>query len=247
MISVIVRTKNEEKWIDRCIKGILMQNIKDVEIIVVDNASTDRTLEIVGNYNCKVVSISDKEFTFGRSLNVGINEAEGKYIAIISGHCIPANDRWLYRLWRNFHDENVAGVYGKQEPLRDSSSLDKRDLLTVFGFERRVQEKDYFFHNANSMIRKGLWTIIPFDEELSGVEDRDWAKKVIEMGYKIVYDPYASVYHHHGLHHSSDVKRADRVVKVIELINNGKSKIPTGRWNDNEEKYSSYHTGAWRV
>ncbi|WP_447972113.1 glycosyltransferase family 2 protein [Nitrospira sp. Kam-Ns4a] len=223
MISIVVRTKNEERWIGRCLSAIAGQAFPDFEVIVVDNASTDGTLEIVKRFDAKLVTISDEAFTFGRSLNLGIEAARGEFVAIISGHCIPATDQWLYRLWRNFQlDPAVAGAYGKQDPLPDTNSLDKRDLLTVFGLERRVQEKDYFFHNANSMIRRSVWEQIPFDEEIAGVEDRDWARRVLDEGHKIVYEPYAAVYHHHGINHGGDRARADRVARVIELIHNGR-------------------------
>ncbi|MEW6542397.1 MAG: glycosyltransferase family A protein [Nitrospirota bacterium] len=228
MISVIVRTKNEQKWIGRCLAAVSRQAGPDFEVIVVDNCSTDATLDLIKRFDVKLVTISDEEFTFGRSLNVGIRAARGEFIAMISGHCVPATDLWLYRLWRNFQlDPAVVGVYGKQEPLPDTNSLDKRDLLTVFGLERRVQEKDYFFHNANSMVRRSTWEQIPFDEEIAGVEDRDWARRVLDQGHKIVYEPYAAVYHHHGINHSGDSKRADRVVRVIELIHNGRGDLAT--------------------
>jgi len=224
MISVIVRTKNEQKWIGRCLAAIFRQAFPEFEVIVVDNASTDATLEIIRQFQVRLVTISDEAFTFGRSLNIGIEASKGDFVAMVSGHCIPATDLWLYRLWRNFQlDPTVVGVYGKQDPLPDTNSLDKRDLLTVFGLERRVQEKDYFFHNANSMIRRSTWERIPFDEEIAGVEDRDWARRVLDAGHKLVYEPYASVYHHHGINHGGDHKRAERVVRVIELIHNGRT------------------------
>jgi hypothetical protein len=112
----------------------------------------------------------------------------------------------------------VAAVYGRQEPLPDSDDFDKRDLWTTFGVERRLQRQDYFFHNANSMIRRSIWQRIPFDEGLNGVEDRDWAKKVLALGHEIVYEPLASVAHHHGIHQGRNVERCRRVVKVIEFI-----------------------------
>jgi rhamnosyltransferase len=108
--------------------------------------------------------------------------------------------------------------------LPDSNAFDKRDLWTTFGLERRIQRKDFFFHNANSMIQKRVWEEIPFDEEISGVEDRDWAKKVLGMGYAIIYEPSASVYHYHGIHQGRNVERAERVARVIDLISNGGAK-----------------------
>ena len=219
MISVVIRTKNEEKWIGRCLSAVAAQNYPDFEIILVDNNSSDGTLDTVNQYDCKLVTISDTEFSFGRSLNWGIREAEGEHVAIISGHCIPTDDRWLLNLRAAFRNDNVVGVYGRQLPLPDTTADDKRDLWTTFGIERRTQKKDFFFHNANSMVRKDIWDRIPFDEEISGVEDREWARQVLGCGYEIAYEPTAAVHHYHGIHHGRNLERSVRVAQVIELIN----------------------------
>lgn len=220
MISVVIRSKNEENWIKRCLTAVSLQDCQEFEILIVDNCSGDSTLKIARNFPSRILTIDDTNFSFGKALNMGIQEARGEYIAILSAHCIPLNNKWLERMLMSFTEEKIAAVYGRQEPLPDSDIFDKRDLWTVFGVERKVQTKDFFFHNANSMIRRDVWKQIPFDEGLAGVEDRDWAKKVIERGYKIVYEPNASVYHYHGIHQALDRARCERVVRVIEFINN---------------------------
>jgi glycosyltransferase involved in cell wall biosynthesis len=192
-----------------------------VGVVVVDNMSTDGTIAIAEEFGCHIVRIDDRQFSFGRAINLGIAASTGELIAILSGHCIPVNEQWLSCFAAAFTDDLVAGVYGRQEPLPDSDAFDKRDLWTTFGVERRIQMQDMFFHNANSIIRRRIWEDVPFDEEISGVEDRDWAKKVLARGHKIVYEPSASVYHHHGIHQGRNVARAERVVRVIELIQNG--------------------------
>ena len=73
------------------------------------------------------------------------------------------------------------------------------------------------------MIRRDLWEALPFDETIAGVEDRDWAKRVLGRGYRVVYEPAASVYHFHGINHGRDQARAARVARVIELINTGQA------------------------
>ena len=118
-------------------------------------------------------------------------------------------------------------MYGRQLPLPDSHAFDKRDLWTTFGVERRVQQSDYFFHNANSMIRRADWARVGFDETISGVEDRDWARRMLARGRRIVYEPLAAVYHHHGIHQGLDPQRAERVVKVIQMI--GDRSLPARR------------------
>ncbi len=81
-----------------------------------------------------------------------------------------------------------------------------------------MQIKDYFFHNANSMLRRDVWDRVPFDEAVSNIEDRVWGKAVIQAGYRLVYEPEAGVYHHHGLHQGNDEKRARGVVSIIENV-----------------------------
>jgi GT2 family glycosyltransferase len=70
------------------------------------------------------------------------------------------------------------------------------------------------------MIWRPVWEQVPFDEELHGVEDREWARRVQELGWHVSYEPRASVYHYHGIHQGRDEDRAVRVARVIELIQN---------------------------
>ena len=82
-------------------------------------------------------------------------------------------------------DPKVAGVYGRQKPLSYSSDFDKRDLINLFGPEKKIQKKDTFFHNANSAFRKKLWSKIPFDEMTKHIEDRIWGNEVINKAKRM--------------------------------------------------------------
>lgn len=214
-ISIIIRTKNEEKWIAHCLAMIYKQDYQDFEVILVDNESVDCTVQIARRFPLAAVINIDK-YLPGRSLNEGIRASSGRFIVCLSAHCIPKSKNWLSCLRRNFDDdEKLAGVYGRQLPLSFTDALDKRDLLTVFGQDRRLQVKDYFFHNANSMLRRDVWDQYPFDEAVTNIEDRVWGKAVTEAGFHIVYDPDAAVYHHHGLHQGNAIQRAKGVVSII--------------------------------
>jgi glycosyltransferase involved in cell wall biosynthesis len=221
MLSVVLRAKNELQWVDRCLMALKHQRCSNIDVILVDNNSTDGTREVAEQAGVRLVDISDTEFTYGRSLNVGIRVARHNVVALLSVHCIPTHDLWADYFMAHFNTgarDRVAGVYGRQEPLPDSAASDKRDLWTTFRDERHIQHVDYFFHNANSAIRRDLWDEYPFDEVIRGVEDREWGRRVIGAGYRIVYEPNASVYHHHGIHQTGDEARARRVAKVIEEI-----------------------------
>jgi len=213
-VSVIVRTLDEERWIDACLRGIYDQDYPDVEVVLVDNRSTDRTRDIATSFPVVLETID--EFRPGAALNLGVRASRGDILVFISGHCVPVDAQWLRNLVAPLSDPEVAGVYGRQEPLSYTSDLDKRDLLTVFGLDPKVQRRDPFFHNANSAMRRDVWDRFPFDESVSNVEDRIWGRQVVEAGLIIRYEPSASVYHWHGINHSANPKRARDVVRVLE-------------------------------
>ncbi|NQT30413.1 MAG: glycosyltransferase family 2 protein [Candidatus Saganbacteria bacterium] len=215
-ISIIIRSHNEEKWIGACLKAVFGQEYKDFEVILVDNKSTDQTVKKAEKHPVKIISIDD--FLPGKSINLGIRAAKGDFIVCLSAHCIPVNAKWLSNLIKNFDDDKVAGVYGRQEPMSFTSDTDKRDLLTVFGLDKKVQTKDSFFHNANSMIRRDVWEKLPFDCETTNIEDRLWAKEVLKVGFKIIYEPDASVYHYHGIHQNQNAERCTNVVRILENL-----------------------------
>ena len=213
-VSVVIRTLNEERWIDACLRAVYDQDHPDIEVVLVDNRSTDGTLDIVSGYPVVLETID--EFRPGLALNIGVRASSGDVLVFISGHCVPVDTRWLSNLIAPLEDPSVAGVYGRQEPLSYTSDLDKRDLLTVFGLDPKVQRRDPFFHNANSAMRREMWERFPFDEQVTNVEDRIWGRQVIEAGLTIRYEPEASVYHWHGINHSANPRRARDVVRVIE-------------------------------
>ena len=113
------------------------------------------------------------------------------------------------------------GVYGRQLPLPHSKPEDRRDLMNTFGIEDRVQKKDFFFHNANSAVRKTILNNYRFSEKAKNIEDRIWAKDVINQGYEIYYSSEAKVFHHHGIHqygNDSRVISSDKVINEFSLI-----------------------------
>lgn len=215
LISIIIRTKDEEAWIESCLNSILSQSIKNVEIIIVDNYSQDNSLKIFKKFGLKKI-YKIKNYKPGKALNLGISKSTGDYIVCLSPHCIPKGQNWLKNLIKSLNRNDIGAVYGRQLPMSYSSALDKRDLLTVFGLDKKIQIKDFFFHNANSAFRKSIWRKYHFDNEVSNVEDRLWAKNLIQKKFKIIYEPKAAVYHWHGINQYGDTQRAENIVRILE-------------------------------
>ena len=112
--SIVIRAYNEEKHIGRLLDGIMQQTVKDVQIILVDSGSTDRTVEIALKYPVDLVHIKPQEFTFGRSLNLGVAAAKADYVVNASAHVYPVYPDWLEKILEPFEDEKVGVSYGKQ-------------------------------------------------------------------------------------------------------------------------------------
>ena len=221
LVSIIIRVKNEERWITSCLKGIFSQDYKNFEIIIVDNNSSDLSLEKAKEFKVKIINI--EKFRPGKAINDGIRNSSGEIIVCLSGHCVPTSKKWLSNLIKELSNNKIAGVYGRQEPFSFSSDLDKRDLINLFGLDKKIQIKDTFFHNANSSFTRKIWEKFPFDENISNIEDRVWAEKIISSGLQIIYEPSASDYHYHGINHDLNSDRARNIVKILESLNTTKT------------------------
>ena len=195
--SIIIRTLNEGKHLGRLLDSIQRQTYKDWQIILVDSGSTDTTLDIAKQYTSNIHHISQEEFTFGRSLNLGCSHAQGRYIVLVSAHTYPLNNNWLSNLIRPFSDSSIAVVYGRQRGMENSRVSEDRDLERIFGVTSKILIDEPSGHNGNAAIRRDIWLEEPFDETLTGLEDLDWARKVQRRGFRVYYAADAALYHIH--------------------------------------------------
>ena len=196
--SIVIRAFNEEKHIGRLLDGIAQQTVKDVQVILVDSGSSDNTVAIARKHKVDVVTISPHEFTFGRSLNVGVSQARADLVLIASAHVYPVYPDWIERMLEPFKDEKIALVYGKQRGV-DASQFSEQQIFTHWYPDDSQPQQDHpFCNNANSAIRKALWQEHPYDESLPGLEDLEWAQWTFDQGYKIAYIAEAEIIHVHN-------------------------------------------------
>ena len=211
--SILIRAKNEAKDIAKTLALIADQSVLTRDVVVVDSGSTDGTVELVQQWSAQqanqlgltvtLLHMPAAEFTFGRSLNLGMAAAQGDVVLNLSAHACPCDRDWLNHLIQPFENPQVAGVYGKQVPHPDAYPVVARDYLSFYGNEARVQTNghdpgDHAFSNANAAVRRSCWETRSFDERLSGCEDVEWARAMLGLGYQIVYAPGAAVYHSHN-------------------------------------------------
>lgn len=218
LCSIIIRCYNEDKYIGRLLSGILHQTIKDVEIILVDSGSTDATLFIASHFPTNIVYIFPEDFSFGRALNLGCQKARGKYLVFISAHCWPVYNDWLENLLVPFKDPEIALVYGKQRGNESSKFSENQIFKSWFPDVSNLKQKHPFCNNANCAIRKDLWENIKYNEEITGLEDLDWGKKALNLGYFVAYSAEAQIIHVHDETPSKIYNRYRREAIALKQI-----------------------------
>tara|TARA_B100001123_G_C15192025_1_gene979801 strand:+ start:632 stop:1303 length:672 start_codon:yes stop_codon:yes gene_type:complete len=212
-ISVIIRTLNEEDWIGHTIQSVL-DFFSKPEIIIVDNYSTDQTLNIVKHFKkdpnlndidnpqyTSIKTLNIKDYTPGKSLNLGIKNSTNDYILIISSHCVLKNIN-INKIYTNL--ENYVCIFGNQIPVWKGKRIEKRYVWSHFKDKEVINmysemEKRYFMHNALAFYKKNTLIDYPFDTNLVGKEDRYWVNDMIKEGKKTFYDPEFSAYHHYTI------------------------------------------------
>lgn len=216
--DVVIRCRDEIAWLGKTIKSLHTQTCPPQKIIVVDDASSDGSRELAVDLGCVVIDYNLDAFNYSAALNLGLERVDSDFALILSAHCPVVSCNGINYLLSEFSDSDVAGVFGRQIPTKNSKNVDIRDLLTVFGRQRIVYDLAPFFHNAFSMIRRSDWEAVKFNESVNGIEDRFWACDIVKGGRKIIYVPDAVVIHEHGLNHGSDEGRAERVVQQIRML-----------------------------
>lgn len=208
--SIVVRCYNEERHIGRLLTGLLRQTVPAHQIIVVDSGSTDATLAIASRFPVEIHTIDPLLFSFGRSLNIGCRAATGDLVAIVSAHVYPIYDNWLHELIAPFADPQVALTYGRQEGDERTKYSERQILARWFPAQSEPRQTHPFANNANAAVRRSIWEEQPYDEELTGLEDLDWAKRALERGLAISYVASAPVVHAHDESWSELVNRYRR-------------------------------------
>ena len=196
--SIVIRAYNEAIHLPRLLEGLSQQTVKDVDVILVDSGSTDATVSIAESFGARVVKIAADEFTFGRSLNLGIRAAQHEFIVIASAHVYPVYPDWLECLLRPFDDDRTAVVYGKQRGTNLSQFSEHQILRQWFPDEDVPRQPSPFCNNANAAIRRSLWEQHPYDETLTGLEDVAWAKWAQTRGWEVSYAAKAEIIHAHN-------------------------------------------------
>lgn len=225
-VSIVIPTLNAGPAFTRLLRAIRTQSTDfEFEVLVVDSGSTDGTVEAAESQGVRVHRIDRADFNHGATRNLGISLSSGEYVVLTVQDAVPFDQRWLSAMVEDLeHDERVAGVYGRQIPHLDAGPLTRttingqasarlerveKYLDGDSGLEElppRKRRRLCAFDNVSSCIRRSVWDEIPFEETKFG-EDVRWGKRVMQAGYKLVYEPGSTVFHSHERGPAYDLRR----------------------------------------
>lgn len=218
-VTIVIRALNEEKHLDKLFNGLAEQSYRDFEVVFVDSGSTDGSPEKAKSYNAKVIHIAKEDFSFGRALNIGCAHASGEIIVAISAHVYPVHQEWLENLVTPFLNNVKTGiVYGKQIGNEKTKFSEHQVFKKWFPSESINNQNSYFCNNANCATTMELWEKIKYDEELTGLEDLKYAKKVKQENYEICYRADAAIVHVHEENFNQTLNRYRREAIAMKEI-----------------------------
>lgn len=220
LVSLVIRTLNEEVYLAELLSAVVNQKLDgfDLEIVIIDSGSTDATLSIAESFGARITHISKEEFTFGRSLNIGSDFADGDILVYISGHCVPSTDEWLRSLVEPILNGIAQYTYGRQIG-RDTTKYSERKIFNkYFPPISKIPQSGFFCNNANAAIARTIFLEFRFNEQVTGLEDMELAKRFCEQGGKVAYVAEACVYHIHDEQWGQTRRRYERESIALQVI-----------------------------
>lgn len=228
LVSIVIPTRNAGERFRDVLAAIRAQEPAgpEVEIVVVDSGSTDGTPDVARQFGARVFSIPAREFNHGETRNLGFGHSRGSLVGCLVQDALPANNAWLAPLVGALQgDGRVAGAYSRQLPWPDDDPLTQflvGQWHQVQGARRVCQSlpgpgtlgslpfaerrRACAFDNVSSLLRRQVWEQHPF-RPVRFAEDMDWARRVLQAGLAVVYEPDSQVYHSHVRPFLYDLRR----------------------------------------
>jgi len=202
-ISVIIPVRNQASKIEQCLKAVFSQTLQPHEVIVVDGHSTDGTVDIARRFPVKV--FYQEHGAAGAARQIGVDNAEGEYVAFTDADCIPDRD-WLKSLLSEFSGD-IVGVGGGMKNIGKGIWAQSMGLAlnTFLGSARQGQGrifKDKRYVKGigcfNGMyLREAILSVGGFNTDLLGADETELNRRLLRKG-RLFFTPATVVLHDHG-------------------------------------------------
>ena len=195
-ITAYIPCHNADRFIGSCVKALLEQSLKPSEILVINDGSTDRTVEKAKRFPVKVIHLEGHP-GLADARNSAIKAASHDYIASIDADCVPEST-WLECLMNTVAETGAAGAGGKLVEAHQERLADRWRAVHMrqnWG-DARVENPPFLF-GCNTLFRKSaLDDVGGYNAAFrSNGEDVDISKRLMKKGHTLTYEPSAIVRH----------------------------------------------------
>jgi glycosyltransferase involved in cell wall biosynthesis len=208
-ISIVVRAFNEAGQLAQLFEDVEKQiYYNEVEVVVVDNGSSDDSAQIAKYHGAEVVTLPQSSHTYPKSLNLGMDATSHELVFLTVAHARLSNVYQLHAGARHFcENHDTAGVFGTTLPNKGASYVERWTAPANFNLVLAKPAQQIkkcglgVLAGTGAMIAKSVWRELGrFDERYeAGGEDAALARLILKKGYGIVQEPALSVHHSHGL------------------------------------------------
>lgn len=195
-VSIIIPAFNAEKTLAQCLEACRRQTYSDVQIIVVDDGSTDNTCSIAQRFGIHCLSQENQGPAAAR--NRGASEACGDILAFTDADCVPAAD-WIERLLEGF-GEGIVAVGGTYGIVNSGSSLARIIHEEIqMRHEKFGEDVDFVGSFNMAVLAASFREVGGFDAcfPAASAEDNDLSYRLLDAGGKLCFRRNAVVAHHH--------------------------------------------------
>lgn len=226
-ISVIIPTLNAEHEIDGLLIALEHQSIQPVEILIVDSASEDKTIELVRQHKrVRLLEIDRQAFNHGTTRDMALRKSSGDFVCFLTQDAVPVSGDYLKRLVAPMvEDPSIALVSGRQLPKADARRFEQ--LVREFNYPdspsvrskgdiEQFGIKTFFASDTCSAYRRSSYLECGGFDHVNTNEDMLMAATFIASGMKVAYEPHAEVYHSHNLTPSQQFARNRAVGFFLE-------------------------------
>ena len=198
-VSIIMRSFNEAWALGDTLAALKQQDYQDWELIVIDSGSSDGSEETIRAFQpAHFIQIQPHEYNPSKVMNHGMRLASTPYGIFLNADATPQGTAWLRPLVKALQSPKTAAVFGRQIPRPDCQAVFACDYERCFGPQRESAQWDHFFSMVSSGLRKDVWSLRGFREDLQYAEDDEYTRWCKAQGYKIEYCEESIAMHSHN-------------------------------------------------
>lgn len=208
MISVVIPNYNGESIIKPCLDALVNQTLESIEVIIIDNASIDKSLEVIEPYDFTVIK-NNENVGFAKAVNQGIKVAKYDYVFLLNSDVVIEENALEVLLIEISKNQNIFSIQPKMMQYYNPNLIDDAgDIYTPFGWAFQLghglSRKHYNKHRETfsscagaALYRKGIFERIGYFDErfFAYMEDVDIGFRARRFGFVNICTPKTSVLH----------------------------------------------------